>query len=130
MKREGHESFIWEGRVVALSGEKNAEELPWSNHPTFPGVSLKHLLTAEDTEGKFSCHLVRVLKGHEIGRHIHAGKWELHEVVSGAGRCVVEDRMVEYRPGVIMAIPADSPHVVSAQEGDLFLRAKFIPALL
>lgn len=35
-------------------------EIPWSRHPSFAGVELKHIVTAGDTGGQFSYHLVRI----------------------------------------------------------------------
>ncbi len=34
-------------------------DIAWSKHPSFEGVELKHIVTAEDTDGQFSYHLVR-----------------------------------------------------------------------
>lgn len=45
-------------------------DIPWSKHPTFDGVKLKHIVTAQETEGQFSYHLVRIAPGKTIGNHI------------------------------------------------------------
>lgn len=121
---------IEEGRIFCGGGVAGASELPWHEHPVFTGVALKHLITGKDTGGKFSSHLVRVKGGCEIGEHVHAGKWELHEVVQGDGRCIIEGRQVDYRQGVAAVVPADIPHVVKAGDDDLYILAKFAPALL
>ena len=88
------------------------------------------MITGKQTDGKFSSHLVRVKNGCEIGEHIHEGKWELHEVVCGQGVCRIETSEIPYVKGVTAVIPADLPHSVKAAEADLYLLAKFIPALL
>lgn len=118
-----------EGRVFLDSKEETVNQLPWNEHPTFSGVALKHLITGKDTEHKFSCHMVRVNAGCEIGNHIHEGKWELHEVIKGKGQCLIGDEKIKYIVGTVAAIPADIPHTVHADD-DLYMLAKFIPALL
>ncbi|MDY3795886.1 MAG: hypothetical protein SOZ81_04135 [Agathobacter sp.] len=70
------------------------------SHPTFEGVELKHIITAKDTDGHFSFHLVRIAAGKTIGNH-----------------------------RVISIIPAKIPHEVKAGNEGLYLFAKFIPAL-
>jgi quercetin dioxygenase-like cupin family protein len=123
-------SLFQEARFFLPDGELEAARAEWSPHPAFPGVWLKHLVVGKDTQGVLSCHLVRVEKGKTIGRHVHDKSVELHEVVAGQGSYLAEDRETEYRPGVCMVIPAGAPHEVSAGQEDLFLLAKFAPALL
>lgn len=96
-----------EGQIFLNSHDKNVKDLPWHEHPTFSGVSLKHLITAKDSEGKFSSHLVRVKRGCEIGDHIHAGKWELHEVIGGRGTCRIEDK----KSIILKALQQSSPPI-------------------
>ncbi len=45
--------------------------IPWSKHPIFDGVELKHIVTAEETGGQFSYHLVRIAPNKSIKNHIH-----------------------------------------------------------
>jgi len=105
--------------------------LPWNPHPTFRGVALKHLVTGADTGGALSAHLVRVEAGCCLQEHVHADKLELHEVVQGAGTCVLAEKTVPYAPGACGLIPAGTLHSVRADAGeDLYLLAKFAPALL
>lgn len=44
------------GKLILPEKEADFGEIAWSNHPTFKGVELKHIITAKDTEGKFSYH--------------------------------------------------------------------------
>ena len=44
--------------------------IPWSKHPTFEGVELKHIVTAKDTNGEFSYHLVRIAPNKSIKNHL------------------------------------------------------------
>lgn len=73
------------GSLRLPNGEKSFIDIPWSKHPTFDGVELKHLLTANDTGGIFSFHLVRIAPNKSIKNHIHETQVETHEVVSGSG---------------------------------------------
>jgi mannose-6-phosphate isomerase-like protein (cupin superfamily) len=116
--------------IILPGGELRADQLEWKAHPTFPGVWMKHLIMGKDTGGSLSCHLVRVEKGKEIGRHVHHGSLELHEVLSGQGVCRMDERDTSYNPGVCMVIPTGANHSVEAHGEDLHLMAKFAPALL
>jgi len=117
--------------TVALPGRKTpVSELQWNAHPSFKGVFLKHLIAGNDTGNLVSYHLVRVEPGCEIGKHVHAGKMEIHEVVSGSGYCSMNGASVQYEPGMIVQIPADEEHCVVAGDTGLHLLAKFFPALL
>jgi len=118
------------GSIFSLAGEAKVGDLAWHEHPTFPGVALKHLVTAASTDGKFSSHLVWVKESHEIGEHVHQGKWEMHEIIQGQGECQIDGKQVDYFAGVSAVIPADLPHSVKAVGNDLYILAKFIPALL
>lgn len=102
--------------------------IPWSKHPTFEGVELKHILTAKDTGGRFSYHLVRIAPNKSIQNHIHETQWETHEVIAGSGICINEGIEIPYEVGTISIMPAGIPHEVNAGEDGLYLFAKFIPA--
>lgn len=117
------------GQIVLPSSKKNAGEIVWSKHPTFEGVELKHLITAKDTNGEFSYHLVRIAPNCSIGMHIHEIQLETHEVIKGNGLCTCGGKEIVYQPGVIAIMPASIQHEVNTGEEGLYLFAKFIPAL-
>lgn len=119
-----------EGKIIYVNNELAIDELTWNNHPKFNGVSLKHLVKGESTKGKFSCHLVKIEAGCEIGEHIHEDKWELHEVIAGKGKGILIEKEIDYEIGISVIIPEGVKHKVVADEGDLYLLAKFIPALI
>ena len=95
----------------------------------FEGVELKHILTAKDTDGAFSYHLVRIAPYKQIGDHIHETQLETHEVIAGDGVCVNGGYSQVYTPGVITILPAKVHHEVQAGAQGLYLFAKFFPAL-
>lgn len=118
------------GNTFINGQEYRTQNIPWNEHPAFKGVSLKHIITGEQTGNQISCHLVRILPGAKIGMHNHAGQIEIHEIISGEGNCMIGDCSVQYFPGEIALIPADIDHEVAAGENGLFLLAKFSPALV
>ena len=95
--RPTQELYCESGEIVFKDGNRKIGDFPWNEHPAFAGVSLKHLLTGNDTDGNFSCHLVRVAAGCKIGNHIHEGKWELHEVLCGQGICQIGSIRIPYK---------------------------------
>lgn len=117
------------GKLVLPEKETDFREIAWSKHPTFEGVELKHIIMAKDTEGRFSCHLVRIAPGCSIGNHIHETQLEMHEVIKGSGRCVNAGSAILYEAGMISIMQAGAPHEVIAGSEGLYLFAKFMPAL-
>ena len=105
------------------------EWIPWSAHPVFEGVELKHIITAKDTDGAFSYHLVRIAPNKQIGVHIHETQLETHEVIAGNGICINDGYVQQYQSGTIAIIPARIHHEVQAGSQGLYLFAKFFPAL-
>jgi quercetin dioxygenase-like cupin family protein len=111
------------GRTVAFAGQV------WNPSPKFAGVALKHLLTAADTGGMFSYHLVRIAPGMSIGDHVHPTQLETHEIIFGEGVCQNAGVDIAYRPGILSVIEAGVAHAVHAGDKGLLLFAKFMPAL-
>lgn len=104
-------------------------DIPWSKHPTFDGVELKHIVTAKDTDGGFSYHLVSIAPNKSIENHIHETQLETHEVIAGSGVCINDGVAIPYETGTISIMPIGIPHEVNAGKDGLYLFAKFIPAL-
>ncbi len=117
------------GKLTHPGGQRDIDGVEWSKHPVFNGVELKHIITAQDTEGSFSYHLVRIAPGKKIGSHIHETQLETHEVIEGGGICACEGETWSYEPGAIAIIPARAKHEVTAGDNGLYLFAKFVPAL-
>lgn len=118
-----------DGRLIIPNAEKDFSQFEWNKHPTFDGVELKHIVTASDTCGAFSYHLVRIAPNMKIGNHVHKEQTETHEVIGGSGVCINEGKEIAYSTGVISIMKADTPHEVIAGGEGLYLFAKFIPAL-
>jgi quercetin dioxygenase-like cupin family protein len=120
----GHET------IVSAEEDRKADTIPWSQHPKFSGVFLRHLVTGKETGGRLSLHHVRIYPGSAIGDHTHAGQVEIHDVLSGEGICVVAGKEIAYRPGVMGIMPADTVHRIAAGESGLLLLATFSPPLM
>jgi quercetin dioxygenase-like cupin family protein len=128
MNNEVFEAFN-NGCFEVPGAEKSFKDVPWSKHPTFEGVELKHILTSKETGGAYSFHLVRIAPGKSILDHIHDPQLETHEVIAGKGTCINDGLEIAYLPGVISVMPPQVHHEVHAGEEGLFLFAKFLPAL-
>ena len=123
------EKFNEGGKLLLKDATVTFDAIPWSKHPTFEGVELKHIITSERTGGQFSYHLVRIAPNKKIGNHIHEKQLETHEVISGTGVCVNDGVELPYETGVISIFPIGVPHEVIAGDDGLCLFAKFMPAL-
>ncbi len=123
------EKFNEGGKMLLKDATVTFDAIPWSKHPTFEGVELKHIITSERTDGQFSYHLVRIAPNKKIGSHIHEKQLETHEVISGTGVCVNDGVELPYETGVISIFPIGVPHEVIAGDDGLCLFAKFMPAL-
>lgn len=123
------EEFVEAGKLVSPNSLVCFKEISWHIHPTFVGVRLKHIVTAKDTDGKFSFHLVQIAPHKKIGNHYHGHQLETHEVIAGSGICVNNGVNINYTTGVISILPMNQEHEVIAGPEGLYLFAKFIPAL-
>ena len=123
------EKFNEGGKLLLPGATITFDAIPWSKHPTFKGVELKHIITSERTDGQFSYHLVRIAPNKKIGSHIHEKQLETHEVIAGMGMCVNDGVELPYEVGIISIFPVGVPHEVIAGDEGLFLFAKFMPAL-
>ena len=123
------EKFNEGGKLLLKDVRVTFDAIPWSKHPAFEGVELKHIITSERTDGQFSYHLVRIAPNKKIGSHIHEKQLETHEVISGTGVCVNDGVELPYETGVISIFPIGVPHEVIAGDDGLCLFAKFMPAL-
>jgi quercetin dioxygenase-like cupin family protein len=119
-----------DGTIIVDGKTIDAKSLSWNEHSAFKGVYLKHLVKGEMTGGRLSCHLVHIKAGHAIGDHVHPDKWELHEIIEGTGAGNVNGKPFVFEPGVVAVIPEGIPHGIVADKEDVYLLAKFFPALL
>lgn len=117
------------GTITVNKENINVDSIPWVTHHIFEGVYMKDLITGEKTEGKISCHIVKIEKGFEIKNHIHQESHELHEVLYGDGYSIVNNIQIKYHSGAISLIEKGINHSVKAEKETIFMLAKFFPAL-
>lgn len=117
------------GRIAFPDREIDAATLPWRPNPTFKGVFGKELVSAADTNGAFSCLLIKIEKGGEVSEHSHGTQWEYNEVLGGHGTFGFGDKRSNCKPGDSYVNPPGVPHSVAAPKEDLYIFAKFAPAL-
>ena len=123
------ETFNVDGKLLLPDATVTFKDIPWSKHPTFEGVELKHIVVSKQTNGQLSYHLVKIAPHKKIGNHVHQEQLETHEIISGNGTCINNGTELTYEPGVISIFPIGLPHEVLAGPDGLYLFAKFIPAL-
>jgi quercetin dioxygenase-like cupin family protein len=118
------------GSITFADRDDQAEEIQWNEHVKFKGVYLKHLIKGADTEGKLSCHLVKIDPSCVLEEHIHESQWELHEVIEGEGNFILNAKETFYYPGSMAVIPKGMKHKIIAGRNGLVFLAKYFPALV
>ena len=83
----------------------------WQEHPRFPGISMKGLLTAADNP-MASVNVVQVPAGVAIGRHRHPQQFETVWIISGNAIMTLDKTEVFLREGKIIAIPMGLDHAL------------------
>lgn len=124
-----YEKFNNDGKLLLPNTAINFSDIPWNKSPANEGVELKHIVTAQQTNGEFSYHLIRIDPNMKIGNHTHKEQLETHEVIAGNGICINAGKELSYEPGIISIFPKNIPHEVTAGTNGLYLFAKFMPAL-
>lgn len=114
------------GILVNGKEQTDVKKLEWNKHKDFNGVSLKNVVSAEQTAGLFTCHLVRIEPGCKIGMHSHPASIEIHEVINGSGGCLTDNGEIAYVPGTMSILACNAPHEVRAGAEGLCLFAKFV----
>lgn len=118
-----------EAKIIYPEKEIDAKDATWYEHPDFKGVFLKDLVPGKDTGGQFSCHIVKIEKGYEVGNHSHNVQWEFNEAIDGNGIFILGDKEILFNAGYSFVTPPGVEHTVIAEGNDLYILAKFIPAL-
>lgn len=122
-------NFFENGTGYFTEGTKDFSTLLFEPHKKFKGVALKQLVTGEETDGRLSCHLVKIEPFCCLESHTHPDHLEIHEVIAGEGIYGIGDQEYSYRPGSVGVIPMDKVHRVEAGKEGLFILAVFSPAL-
>jgi quercetin dioxygenase-like cupin family protein len=121
---------LMKGVATYTSKEEDIDKIPWGPHPKFKGISMKHLVKGADTEGRMSCHIVKLDPNAILDEHTHDKQWELHEVIEGEGAFFLAAKEKPYHTGDLGIIPSGVKHKVVAGKDGIVLTAVFFPALL
>lgn len=78
--------------------EIRAAKRDWYPAPAWDRVYLKDLVTAKETGGAFSDHLVRVRPQCEVADHDHEVKWKWNVVLAGTGSFLIGEGESRSRP--------------------------------
>ena len=111
------------------SKEITSDGIPWHPHPQFKGVFMKDIITGKDTDNRMSCHYVLLEPDSVISEHAHSTQYEIHDVLCGSGKSVVQGFQVRYNSKITANIPEGTLHEVRASHEGLLLKCTFFPAL-
>lgn len=114
------------GDIIMPDLKNEAVDIPWYSHPEWKGIFLKNLISSEETSGKFSYHIVKILDNCKVMDHTHEDQWELNFVLMGKGTFILDNVEYPIKQGQVFATPPGYHHDVSARDGDLSLVAVFI----
>jgi quercetin dioxygenase-like cupin family protein len=102
----------------------------WREHPRFPGVMMKQLLTSADN-GLASVNMVRLPAGREIGHHTHPTQVETAYFLSGEAMLFLGNAEVHVSAGQVVAVPMNTVHGLrNPFEQDLEVLAIFTPPMV
>lgn len=122
-------ALFTEAPILFPDLEVRTAERGWYPNPAWDGVFLKDLVTAKDTGGAFSYHLVRVRPHCQVADHDHETQWEWNVVLGGTGSFLIGGKEVPVEVGQTFVTPPRDHHTVSAGSDELSLLALFVPAL-
>jgi quercetin dioxygenase-like cupin family protein len=101
----------------------------WQEHPRFPGISFKGLLTTLDNPFA-NVNVIQVPPSRQVGRHQHPQQIETIWVISGKAILTLDQTEVSIRDGQIIAIPIGLEHALRNEGPDLVqLLTFFTPPL-
>lgn len=123
------EEFLKGLKIGTIEEVIEGNSIKFKPHTKFKGVYMMDLVTGNMTEGRLSCHLVKIDCNTILENHIHENNLEIHQVISGKGSCIIGDNLINYTSGAIGIIPQNIRHEVVAGNEGLYILANFIPAL-
>lgn len=95
----------------------DASAVEWRQHPRFPGIAFKTLLTAAHNPFA-NVNLVQVPPGGVIGRHYHPKEVETVYVLAGQSVLTLGEVELPFRVGQVVAIPIGLEHALHNTGGE------------
>lgn len=107
----------------------NVEDVNWEPHP-FLDIEIKKLVSKEKEGAEVTILLAKLLKGQTIPKHVHEESDDILFPLEGKGKIVIEG-VGEFplTPGVLVRVPKNTKHKVSAEE-DLLVLDVFAPPMI
>jgi hypothetical protein len=63
MEKDNLMEIIEKGKIEYLDKSIDVNKLIWNDHPSYAGVSLKHLVSGQETEGRFNVTWLELTPG-------------------------------------------------------------------
>lgn len=106
----------------------NIEKVNWEQHP-FLDVKIKKLVSKEKDGADVTIFLAKLSKGQEIQEHVHETSDDVLFPLEGKGKIYIEGSgEYDLFPGVLVRVPRNTKHRVSAEE-DLLYFDVFAPPM-
>jgi quercetin dioxygenase-like cupin family protein len=106
------------------------EMLKWEPHPQLKTANVAYLLSRRDEKADLTCMLVRLPKGTQVEKHIHANSDDIIYVLDGKATMWIENvGDVPMVKGSFIRIPKGVPHQPHDIEEDLVAYDVFYPFL-
>jgi quercetin dioxygenase-like cupin family protein len=120
----------WAGVTWAQDATKvvKADEVPWKNHPVFPGAQVAVLLGDPTKTGEVVVQRVKFPPNYRVAPHTHPYA-EVVTVISGTIRVgmgeTFEAKGEMLKPGSLFALPAKHAHYVWTTNDESILQVQF-----
>ena len=107
----------------------NVEDVNWEPHP-FLDIEIKKLVSKEKDDAEVTILLAKLPKGQTIPEHVHEESDDILFPLEGKGKIVIEGAgEFPLTPGVLVRVPKNTKHKVTAEE-DLLVFDVFAPPML
>ena len=102
----------------------------WQEHPLFPDISIKGLLSPSDNPFA-NVNVIRVPPGGKVGRHHRTQQFETVWVIEGNVILILDQTEVPIKDGQLIAIPVGVEHALRNESPEpVELLTFFTPPLL
>uniref|UniRef100_UPI002580E63D cupin domain-containing protein n=1 Tax=Candidatus Borrarchaeum sp. TaxID=2846742 RepID=UPI002580E63D len=115
-------------RVLINLSWINIEKVNWEQHP-FLDIKIKKLISKKKDGADLTIFLAKLPKGQEKQAHVHKNSDDILFPLEGKGKIYIEGSgEFELFPGVLVRVPRNTKHRVSAEE-DLLYFDVFAPPM-
>ncbi|HOO89500.1 MAG TPA: cupin domain-containing protein [Syntrophales bacterium] len=110
----------------------NAEQLPWENHPTAHGVSIKKIITTQQFgEDSPTILLIKIPVGVGVPEHVHEGSEDILFIVAGQATMWIDGTgNVKLQKDTVVRVPRDTKHRIFDVTDELLIYDVFSPGFM